>query len=510
MYRDRHIVTRDRYLCEISSFNQILCNSSDTVSVSHKPYREILAMELSNHGYDYSSITNNDNLVKKFDSDPLSKCAKDLLNAHHTFRKLDRFVSNQPYRVRNASGLIDDFYLNLIDWSRRNILAVILEDTVYFWNNQTQQLQQFIKASSASDIWTSILWHHDGIHMILGSRSGNLEIWNCETKQLVKSSKHIHKSRIDAMHWNETHNILSTGGKDHLIHHYDTRIDQKVSTFSGHRQEVCGLKWQNNGTSLLASGGNDNIVCIWDARQNNCTNSGTTSNPPLFSLKTHEAAVKAIDWCPSRRGWLATGGGTLDRKLVLWDLHNSTLSMNPLCKIDTGSQICNMSWSLNHGDLELVTSHGYTQNQLVLWKIDEFVIGNQNLDGTSRSMVPFSQLKMSLSKSSNTDASISNNNNDNISPSSINKIHKFKKWTPLMHMNGHSNRVIHMARDPHGENIVTGSADETLRFWKPFTSNDKSGKDKCMDSTEKQNDSIPFLFTECTQDNTSRREYMIR
>lgn len=33
---------------------------------------------------------------------------------------------------------------------------------------------------------------------------------------------------------------------------------------------------------------------------------------------------------------------------------------------------------------------------------------------------------------------------------------------------GHSYRVLYMAISPDGENVVTGSGDETLRFWKLF------------------------------------------
>ena len=38
----------------------------------------------------------------------------------------------------------------------------------------------------------------------------------------------------------------------------------RISTFSGHTQEVCGLSWSPDG-STLASGGNENLLCIWDA-----------------------------------------------------------------------------------------------------------------------------------------------------------------------------------------------------------------------------------------------------
>jgi hypothetical protein len=37
-----------------------------------------------------------------------------------------RKINSQPYRVMDAPNLIDDFYLNLVDWSLQNIIAVAL------------------------------------------------------------------------------------------------------------------------------------------------------------------------------------------------------------------------------------------------------------------------------------------------------------------------------------------------------------------------------------------------
>ena len=51
---------------------------------------------------------------------------------------------------------------------------------------------------------------------------------------------------------------------DHDEH--DVRAQQHLTaTLKGHTQEVCGLKWSANGT-MLASGGNDNLLNIWDDR----------------------------------------------------------------------------------------------------------------------------------------------------------------------------------------------------------------------------------------------------
>jgi WD40 repeat protein len=37
----------------------------------------------------------------------------------------------------------------------------------------------------------------------------------------------------------------------------------QISSFSGHTQEVCGLAWSPDG-SQLASGGNDNLLNVYD------------------------------------------------------------------------------------------------------------------------------------------------------------------------------------------------------------------------------------------------------
>jgi WD40 repeat protein len=50
---------------------------------------------------------------------------------------------------------------------------------------------------------------------------------------------------------------------------------------AAHTQEVCGLKWSPSGTQL-ASGGNDNVLNIWQAG----------AQTPLHSLTDHRAAVK--------------------------------------------------------------------------------------------------------------------------------------------------------------------------------------------------------------------------
>lgn len=53
---------------------------------------------------------------------------------------------------------------------------------------------------------------------------------------------------------------------------------------------------------------------------------------------------------------------------------------------------------------------------------------------------------------------------------------------------GHTFRVLYMAISPDGENVVTGSGDETLRFWKLFPR--KKAKNYLINNSELDQNSL--------------------
>ena len=47
---------------------------------------------------------------------------------------------------------MDDYYLNLLDWSKSNILAVALRQCVFLWNASTGATQKLLETSGAGNI----------------------------------------------------------------------------------------------------------------------------------------------------------------------------------------------------------------------------------------------------------------------------------------------------------------------------------------------------------------------
>ncbi|KAF8058675.1 WD40-repeat-containing domain protein [Lyophyllum atratum] len=351
-------------------------------------------------------------------------------------RRQLRSVCKTPYRVLDAPDLADDFYLNLVDWSSTNVLGVGLGSCVYLWTAHNAAVSKLCDLADSNDTISSVSWVQKGTTLAVGTLAGRLHIYDANTLQLQRTYQAAHSQRIGALAWNA--HVLSSGSRDRTVHHRDVR-EAAVRPFkrcTGHRQEVCGLKWSGDGgpgAANLASGGNDNKVCIWDLRGSRraaagrpVAGAGATSgddgpgDAPLWKFHEHTAAVKALAWDPHVSGVLATGGGTQDKHIRFWNTINGTM----LNELDTGSQVCNLIWSLTSH--ELVSTHGFSsttaQNQICIWK--------------------YPTLNMVAS------------------------------------LTGHTNRVLYLAMSPDGETIVTGAGDETLRFWNAFPKKEKNERQR--------------------------------
>lgn len=255
-----------------------------------------------------------------------------------------------PEKVLDAPGLVDDFYLHLISWSNDNLLAIALGKSVYCWNANDGSVNLITECES---LITSIKWSPDDYYLSIGLECGNVEIWDIEKKVRLRTMRFDNIIRIAAQSWNNFN--LTIGMKNGEILNNDVRISQHlIDKYLNHTSEVCGLSWRSDGLQL-ASGGNDNIVNIWDYRKS-CT--------PLFTKTAHTAAVKALAWCPNQLSLLATGGGSACKKIHFWN-SNTGMRVN---SIESESQVSSLQWGYSNGiGQEIVSTHGFPNNEICVY-----------------------------------------------------------------------------------------------------------------------------------------------
>jgi len=413
----------DQELAHHLLVRQPLAESTATMSPSKREYQRVMAENLGVQNLNTTKVlayqakppaapeSHSNNLKILYSSGKNSLSTK----------KTVRHIPQAPERILDAPDILNDYYLNLVDWSCLGSLAVCLGAHVYLWHAASGDIQELtsLEPGDHQDYYSSAEWTADGCYLALGTSTGQVELWDITAgrrKRVLRHNQERSYGRVSSLAWNQW--VLSQGCMSGALLHSDVRVaDHQVLTVpQAHTQELCGLKWDQSGR-MLASGGNDNMLNVWAAAQGGCHASGS----PLYQLSAHQAAVKAVSWCPWQANTLASGGGTADRTIRLWNTSNGSLANT----IDTKSQVCSLIWAPEYR--ELVSSHGYANNKISIWRYP--------------SMVKVAELL------------------------------------------GHTERVLDLKLSPDGSTLLSVGADETLRLWQCFTPDPKKEKDNVKSKT---------------------------
>ena len=412
--------------------NSILNNSNNNNHhINKNKFKSLLKFSTTNNKNNNNNINilnNNNNSFNYFSN-------KNFLNNNFlfNFNTKTRHINQTPEKILDAPSLIDNFYINVLDYSKFNILSVALSNEVYLYNTENFCIEKLPIINNNNNYSnnnidneipiSSLKFMKDIAALAIGYYSGYIEIWD-----IVKNTKirtlNGHDNRVGCLNWNEY--ILASGSKDSKIYNHDVRLKEHIiHKLLYHKQEICSLKYNYDG-NLLASGGNDNMVYIYDIRKfcnnnnniNNCNKNFSINNNntrPLFSLSYHTAAIKALSWCPFIRNLLATGAGSKDKTIKFFSCDSNKMINSHF----TGSQVCNILW--NKKEKEIISSHGFSKNNIIIWK--------------------------------------------------------YPKMTKIADLKGHMKRVLYLSISPDENTIVSGAGDETIRFWKINEKIDENSRD---------------------------------
>lgn len=333
---------RQREITNISEYGRGLFENDFKID---NPYQRVLQLRMFGRVLDETKIlVHNESITKEV---PLSTFFEKSKKINPP--KITRHIQNDPIHLMEASGVIDDYYLNLIDWGNNGRIAVALDETIFFWDRLVDQHGSEIVLQ---DDINSISWNDNCDIIAIGTSKCNLHLYDYEINGVNQIIREVHNSRISTITWNQ--NLLTSGSKSGDIAHVDIRTNKKTIA-RVHKGEICSLSWSKNNVQL-ASGGNDDLIKIYDYRK---------LVTPLFVLTGHKSAIKALSWTPWENNLLITGGGKSDKNIKFWNTQNGTC----IKTIQTSAQITGICCSLV--DKEFSTSHGYgdveSSHQISIW-----------------------------------------------------------------------------------------------------------------------------------------------
>lgn len=239
-------------------------------------------------------------------------------------------------KVLEAPDVVDDPPVKLIDFSRKNAMAVALGNSVYIWDDGNSAL--LLEADCPI---TSLCWVEN---QLIVSARGEVELWDPMKGQMVRSfPSHLEKCGSCSFIGHR----LASGGSDGIINITDIRSDD-CEPYEAHKGSVCSLSWSSDGVHL-ASSGLDSKVIIW-GDQKKCS----------YDFK---APVYGLNWIS--QNIFACGDSTENGNLILSSINKN--EDEQLCH-PTGAPISGISY---HEKWGLTLSHRTSLSDWEMWAPNE-------------------------------------------------------------------------------------------------------------------------------------------
>ena len=174
-------------------------------------------------------------------------------------------------------------------------LASIAYGGVTLWDPHQSEAVRRMEWTGSSLV---IAWSPDGKHIATGDQDSTVHFWIMSTGNDLQMSGY--PTKVRELSWDATSRYLATGGGEEVtVWDCSGRgpAGTEPITLSRHQDFLSVLRFQHRG-KLLASGGADSLVCVWELQDRH------------RSLAVHEAVLTAgitsLVWSPNDQ-YIAVG-----------------------------------------------------------------------------------------------------------------------------------------------------------------------------------------------------------
>ena len=128
-------------------------------------------------------------------------------------------------------------------------------------------------------------------------------------------AKIAHEGEINkARYFPQNPDIIATKVINGEVHLFDISKQKFIARLVGHKKEGFGLSWNETKSGILASSGEDQLICIWDI----ASKKDADRYEPIITLNGHQSIVG--DVCFHKKQPDILGSVDDNKRVMLWDL----------------------------------------------------------------------------------------------------------------------------------------------------------------------------------------------
>lgn len=307
------------------------------------------------------------------------------------------------------------------------------DQTVKVWNLASRQCIKTLREHN-NLVW-SVAFSPDGQYLASGGDDHATRLWHLKTEQCAKAWKG-HTNSILALSLSMDQQLLTTGHEDQTVKLWNPQ-GQVVKTLRGHTNRVWSVSFappqasQSPDEVLLASGSSDRTIKLWNPQTGQC----------LKTLYGHTSWVWSVAFSPNGH---QLASGSYDQTIKLWDVDSSEC-LNTLD--EHTAPVVSVTYSPQG---QWLASSGY-DTTIKLWDV---ITGEclQTFRGHGNSVwaVAFSPDGMCLASCSY-DQTV--------------KLWDIHTGACLQTLAGHLGPVVSLAFNASGQQLASGSFDQTVKLW---------------------------------------------
>ncbi|KAF3187927.1 hypothetical protein TWF106_002177 [Orbilia oligospora] len=366
--------------------NATMDTADAIIQEEHEMHEERLALALG---------VNLDGKVMSFDSSPSPEKRSSGLGQSPMKMELGTWSPTSPQmeiaaaqlkkrrdEMRKVVSTPDDFYCTLLAYSPvSKVLAVALGSDIYGWTERggakpfkpwaTTQITAIAFSSTPGKLDILAVGRVDGVISLwgLGESVPRAEAQHQAAVACVSFKPFESKRRGlgNRKEWTRCEDLL-LGDESGNIYFYAIEWDPELGSVACgmtlvrrmkvHTQQICGIAWSTDA-SQVATGGNDNQCILFDVEtpkdEDSDSRDADEPNRELIIRHkwSHQAAVKAIAFCPWQKSLIATGGGSNDRGIHFYH----TFTGSSIATINVSAQVTSLVWSNQRK--EIAATFGY-------------------------------------------------------------------------------------------------------------------------------------------------------